>query len=172
MAFVGILVQGGRGNSQGDIPMTAFDYIYLMNEFEIKLLSGFTVHFSFVSAFLVASYVAAHRLNLRMFGIVNAVYTIMTLYTGLQIFSGVGDMAYLARAAMEADAAGLIELPRTTLISNTAVPTYRAMAYGFIVITLVIYAASLVFAFGVRRAALAREAEAVEVDGTEPEQDA
>ena len=147
--------------------MTAFDYIYLMNEFEIKLLSGFTVHFSFVSAFLVASYVAAHRLNLHMFGIVIAVYTIMTLYTGLQIFSVTGDMAYLARAAIEADAAGLIELPRISMISDTAVPTYRTMAYAFIVIALVIYAASLVFAFGVRRAALAKEIEAAEAGSAE-----
>lgn len=152
--------------------MTAFEYIYLMNEFEMKVLTGFTVHFSFVSAFLVASYVAAHRLNLRMFGIVIAVYTIMTLYTGLQIFSGVADMAYLARSAMEADAADLIELPKTSMISDTAVPTYRAMAYTFVVITLVIYAASLVFAFGVRHSALAREIETAEAYGTEPEQDA
>lgn len=137
--------------------MTAFEYIYLMNEFEMKVLSGFTVHFSFVSAFLVASYVAAHRLNLRMLGIVIAVYTIMTLYTGLQIMSAQADMAYLARSAMEASAAGLIELPQMTMISDTAVPTYRAITYGFIVITFVIYAASLVFAFGVRRAALAKD---------------
>ena len=101
--------------------MTAFEYIYLMNEFEMKVLSGFTVHFSFVSAFLVASYVAAHRLNLRMLGIVIAVYTIMTLYTGLQIMSAQADMAYLARSAMEASAAGLIELPQMTMISDTAV---------------------------------------------------
>jgi len=73
-------------------------------------------------------------------------------------------MAYLARSALEADAAGLIELPQTTMISDTAVPTYRAMAYTFLVTALVIYAASLIFAFGVRRAALAREAE---VDGAE-----
>ena len=144
--------------------MTAFEYIYLMNEFEMKVLSGFTVHFSFVSAFLVASYVAAHRLNLRMLGIVIAVYTIMTLYTGLQIMSAQADMAYLARSAMEASAAGLIELPQMTMISDTAVPTYRAMTYGFIVITFVIYAASLVFAFGVRRAALAKEVEGLEVE--------
>jgi len=139
--------------------MTAFEYIYLMNEFEMKVLSGFTVHFSFVSAFLVASYVAAHRLNLRMFGIVIAVYTILTLYTGLQIMSAQADMAYLARSAMEANAAGLIELPQITMISDTAVPTYRAMAYAYLIIALVIYAASLVFAFGVRRAALAKEVE-------------
>lgn len=144
--------------------MTAFEYIYLMNEFEMKVLSGFTVHFSFVSAFLVASYVAAHRLNLRMLGIVIAVYTIMTLYTGLQIMSAQADMAYLARSAMEASAAGLIELPQMTMISDTAVPTYRAITYGFIVITFVIYAASLVFAFGVRRAALAKEVEGLEVE--------
>ena len=144
--------------------MTAFEYIYLMNEFEMKVLSGYTVHFSFVSAFLVASYVAAHRLNLRMLGIVIAVYTIMTLYTGLQIMSAQADMAYLARSAMEASAAGLIELPQMTMISDTAVPTYRAIAYGFIVITFVIYAASLVFAFGVRRAALAKEVEGLEVE--------
>jgi len=31
--------------------MTAYEYIYLMNEFEMKVLSGYTVHFSFVSAF-------------------------------------------------------------------------------------------------------------------------
>ena len=144
--------------------MTAFEYIYLMNEFEMKVLSGFTVHFSFVSAFLVASYVAAHRLTLRMLGIVIAVYTIMTLYTGLQILTAQADMAYLARSAMEANAAGLIELPRTTMISDTSVPIYRAMAYGFIAIALVIYAASLVFTFGVRRAALAKEVEGFEVE--------
>ena len=108
--------------------------------------------------------VAAHRLNLLMLGIVIAVYTIMTLYTGLQILTAQADMAYLARSAMEANAAGLIELPRTTMISDTAVQTYRALAYGFIAIALVIYAASLVFTFGVRRAALAKEVEGFEVE--------
>ena len=136
--------------------MTAFEYIYLMNEFEVKLLGAIMAQFSLVSAFLVAVYAVSHRLSMRMLGIVIGIYTVMGMFMALNIWSTQQDMALLAVAALEAKASGLIELPRVAILYSGSEDIYRTLSWLIIALEIIIYAASLIFTFGVRRAALAK----------------
>lgn len=151
--------------------MTAFEYVYLMNEFEVKLMSALAIQFSIISAFLVAAYAASHRLSLRMFLIVIGVYTFMSLLVALNISSTFLDMALLGEAALAADASGAIELPPQSLLSGASVDSYRPLSQLLLALLIVVYAASLFFAFGVRHTALARPSTISEPHETEPDED-
>lgn len=152
--------------------MTAFEYVYLMNEFEVKVMSAMAIQFSIVSAFLVAVYAVSHRLSLRMLLIVIGVYTLMSLLIALNLWSTMLDMALLGEAALAADATGLVELPPQSLLSRGSVDSYRPLAQLLIALLIIIYAASLYFAFGVRHTALARQSPVSETHETEADEDA
>ncbi|MEO1787720.1 MAG: hypothetical protein AAFR41_11955, partial [Pseudomonadota bacterium] len=72
--------------------MAAFEYIYLLNEFEVKLLMQYTILFSLVSALLASAYLVARSLTTRMLLILITLYTIAYTVTMLGIYTTAIDM--------------------------------------------------------------------------------
>lgn len=132
--------------------MAAFEYIYLLNEFEVKLLMQYTILFSLVSALLASAYLVARSLTTRMLLILITLYTIAYTVTMLGIYTTAIDMARLTQAALDAEAAGEIMLPRINTISAEGRATYSTFAIGSLMVGSVMYVASLAFMFGIRRA--------------------
>ena len=82
--------------------MTEYEMAYLNNEFLITGIMLATAQFSVMSAFLVAGYLAAHRLNLIMAGFVNLAFLwssftlSMTLYRLIIDFIGLRHEIFVA----------------------------------------------------------------------------
>lgn len=65
--------------------MSEFEMAYLLNDIQLAITANSSMLFTIVSTFLVASYVAAHRLSPLMIGILLGIYAYAFLGTALAI---------------------------------------------------------------------------------------
>jgi cell division protein FtsB len=86
--------------------MTEFEMAYLVNEMRNGVVSSLSLYFGVLTAFLVASYVAAHRLTRTMTTIVVGLFTLFSLLMFASINSQQQALAALAKEVRAFAAAG------------------------------------------------------------------
>ena len=131
--------------------MTEFEMAYLLTDMQAMMATQATTSLTVVSGFLIAGYIAAHRLNRLMVGILLGIYTYWFLGTAFQLSRQVASHSGLilkmhnyaaAGKGLEWHAAKDAMAPRWVL---EAAPTSAVLFAS------AIFAASIVFFFQCRR---------------------
>jgi hypothetical protein len=86
--------------------MTEFEMAYLFNDMFINLVTQVQFYFAVLTAFLAASYVAAHRLTRSMTVVVVGLFAVVSVGSILNIYRQVQAMAGLAETMRAAAASG------------------------------------------------------------------
>jgi hypothetical protein len=129
--------------------MTAFEMAYLNNEILIQMASTFSILFGTFSAFLVASFMAAHRLTRTMAAIAVALFLLSSLMMVSNFYSQSTSLLGLTREMKTFAKAGkgLAWHPAVTIPDGALVMTNQFFA----MMLLAAIAASVHFFFHCRR---------------------
>ena len=136
--------------------MTEFEMAYLANDMGGTLTTALTTSFTITSAFLVAGYYAAHRLSGLMIAIILPIYTWINLSFSFFVYrltvnlNGLyGKMHDYAASGQGLEWHSVANLPPQWF--RDAVPTFSVL------ISLIVFAATIVFFFQCRRVNRAAE---------------
>ena len=129
--------------------MTEFEMAYLFNDMHIALLAQMSLSVSALSGFLVASYVAAHRLtntmaamSVGLYSWFSFVFAVLGFRTAASYSGIMGQMRAFKDAGKGLDWHFATKTPEWTL---------DFIPFGGVMIAVVVYAASLFFFFHCRR---------------------
>jgi hypothetical protein len=130
--------------------MTEFEMAYLLTDMQVAISTSNTVTLTIVSGFLVASYVAAHKLNRLMVWLLVGVYSYWWVgAAGLQNRQMVTYMRLLGKMhAFAAEGKGLEWHSAASIPSQGLLDAGPVVALLF---NLTVFAASIVFFFQCRR---------------------
>ena len=132
--------------------MTEFEIAYLLNDIQVAIAAYSSMLFTMMSAFLVAGYVAAHRLSALMIALLIGIYAYAFFGTSF-VISGLMTTMFGLAGQIDARAAAGSELQWHNAVVADAIPaTVRPLLPPInLVMTTVIFAATLVFFFHCRR---------------------
>jgi small basic protein len=138
--------------------MSEFEMAYLLNDIQLAITANSSMLFTIVSAFLVASYVVAHRLSPLMIGILLGIYAYAFLGTALAIERQMASMFGLGYQIATQAAAGN-QLHWHAFANPWAPPSERSvLPMATLLFSCTVFVGSIVFFFHCRR--VNRKAEA------------
>jgi uncharacterized membrane protein YesL len=128
--------------------MTEFEMAYLANDMMMALGTSTSILFTMLSAFLVASYVAAHRLTKPMAAIVVSIFVIFCFYTIATMFRQLESMAGLAgKMRAFAEAGKGLEWHAVSHVNPNWITTTRFVGVSILLLAMI---ASVYFFFHCR----------------------
>ena len=130
--------------------MTAYEILSLANEYENTLIGTLMGYASIVSAFLVAAYLVAEKLNRTMTVLLLVLYGVFAFQISGHGITKMVDLTTLAQVAAEMATDETADSAARMMLNSGAVTTYSYGIYVYSFIYFVSFAGSIAFFFNLR----------------------
>ncbi len=131
--------------------MTAYEILSLANEYENALISTLMGYASIVSAFLVAAYLVADKLNRSMTILLLALYGVFAFQISAHGITKMLDLANVAHVAAQMAQDPNLNSVALYMLNSGAVNVYPYGVFVYAFIYVVSFAGSIAFFFTMRR---------------------